>query len=224
MANVWMHNGFLQVEGQKMSKSLGNFITINELLETDKFGGRKWPGEVLRLAMLMTHYREPIDFSVKRLEEAFSRSVELFVAAWDAPAGGSPDSETLDFLSDDLNTPAAVARLVKLARENAPSLATTMALLGLRLDDSSFRNFLILKRRIGEDGESVAEAQSKILSSLGTTGAAVNDAIAARLAALNARDFATADQIRNDLLAQGIQLMDYKDEAGQRQTKWEVKR
>jgi cysteinyl-tRNA synthetase len=70
----------------------------------------------------------------------------------------------------------------------------------------------------------VAEAQSKILSSLGTTGAAVNDAIAARLAALNARDFATADQIRNDLLAQGIQLMDYKDEAGQRQTKWEVKR
>ncbi|MBL8593543.1 MAG: cysteine--tRNA ligase, partial [Devosia sp.] len=64
MANYWLHNGFLQVEGQKMSKSLGNFITISELLETDRFGGRKWPGEVLRLAMLMTHYREPIDFSV----------------------------------------------------------------------------------------------------------------------------------------------------------------
>ncbi len=64
MAKVWMHNGFLQVEGQKMSKSLGNFFTIRELLDTDKFGGRKWPGEVLRLAMLMTHYREPIDFSV----------------------------------------------------------------------------------------------------------------------------------------------------------------
>ncbi len=70
MANIWMHNGFLQVEGKKMSKSEGNFVTINELLETEKFGGRKWPGEVLRLAMLMTHYREPIDFSVKRLEEA----------------------------------------------------------------------------------------------------------------------------------------------------------
>ena len=70
MANVWMHNGFLQVEGQKMSKSLGNFVTINELLATDKFGGRSWPGEVLRLAMLMTHYREPIDFSVARLVEA----------------------------------------------------------------------------------------------------------------------------------------------------------
>ena len=55
MANYWLHNGFLQVEGQKMSKSLGNFITIHELLETEKFGGRKWPGEVLRLAMLMPH-------------------------------------------------------------------------------------------------------------------------------------------------------------------------
>ena len=62
MANVWMHNRFLQVEGQKMSKSLGNFVTINELLATEKFGGRSWDGEVLRLAMLMTHYREPIDF------------------------------------------------------------------------------------------------------------------------------------------------------------------
>src|SRR5690554_1773808 len=70
MANVWMHNGFLQVEGRKMSKSEGNFVTIHELLATEKLGGRKWPGEVLRLAMLMTHYREPIDFSVARLEEA----------------------------------------------------------------------------------------------------------------------------------------------------------
>ena len=70
MANIWMHNGFLQVEGRKMSKSEGNFVTINELLNTEKFGGRKWPGEVLRLAMLMTNYREPIDFSVRKLEEA----------------------------------------------------------------------------------------------------------------------------------------------------------
>jgi cysteinyl-tRNA synthetase len=75
MANVWMHNGFLQVEGKKMSKSEGNFVTIHELLETEKFGGRKWPGEVLRLAMLMTHYREPIDFSVRKLEEAENEAV-----------------------------------------------------------------------------------------------------------------------------------------------------
>lgn len=73
MANYWMHNGFLQVEGEKMSKSLGNFVTINELLETETFGGRKWPGEVLRLAMLKTHYRQPIDWTVKALEEAEAR-------------------------------------------------------------------------------------------------------------------------------------------------------
>ena len=77
MANIWMHNGFLQVEGEKMSKSLGNFITINELLATDNFGGRKWPGEVLRFAMLMTHYRQPIDWTVDRL-----RSGERLWTAW----------------------------------------------------------------------------------------------------------------------------------------------
>ncbi|MFM7145843.1 MAG: class I tRNA ligase family protein, partial [Actinomycetales bacterium] len=70
MANVFMHNGFLQVEGQKMSKSLGNFVTIHELLATEKFGGRSWSGDVLRLAMLRTHYRQPIDFTVKALEES----------------------------------------------------------------------------------------------------------------------------------------------------------
>ena len=70
MANVWMHNGFLQVEGEKMSKSLGNFVTIRDLLDTRTFGGRTWPGEVLRLAMLRTHYRQPIDWTVRALEEA----------------------------------------------------------------------------------------------------------------------------------------------------------
>ncbi len=70
MARYWLHNGFLQVEGEKMSKSLGNFVTINELLATDKFGGRSWPGAVLRFAMLMTHYRQPIDWTLSALAEA----------------------------------------------------------------------------------------------------------------------------------------------------------
>ena len=82
MANVWMHNGFLQVEGQKMSKSLGNFHTVHEVLESKKVGGRKWPGQVVRLAMLMTHYREPIDFSVARLEEA-----KMSTRSWHGPHG-----------------------------------------------------------------------------------------------------------------------------------------
>ena len=111
MANVWMHNGFLQVEGEKMSKSLGNFVTIHELLRTTKFGGRKWPGEVLRLAMLRTHYRQPIDWTVKALEEA-----EATLDRWYERGGQTVEPSgrlrqgVLDALSDDLNTPAAIAR------------------------------------------------------------------------------------------------------------------
>ena len=70
MAKVWMHNGFLQVEGKKMAKSEGNFVTIRELLETERFGARSWRGEVLRLAMLRTHYRQPLDWTVSGLEES----------------------------------------------------------------------------------------------------------------------------------------------------------
>ena len=110
MANVWMHNGFLQVEGQKMSKSEGNFVTINELLETEKFGGRKWPGEVLRLAMLMTHYREPIDFSVQEAGGGGATTLRwmearLPIVALDAIVADCRDA--LDALIDDLNTPSA---------------------------------------------------------------------------------------------------------------------
>ena len=89
MANIWMHNGFLQVEGEKMSKSLGNFVTIHELLHTTKFGGRKWPGEVLRLAMLRAHYRQPIDWTVKALEEAEATLDRWYDAVGDVEARGS---------------------------------------------------------------------------------------------------------------------------------------
>ncbi|MDP4823937.1 MAG: cysteine--tRNA ligase [Aestuariivirgaceae bacterium] len=105
MANVWMHNGFLQVEGQKMSKSLGNFITIHELLAD-------WPGEVLRLNMLRTHYRQPIDWTVKGLEESAKMLSGWFV-------GGPADdaefaADVLAALRDDLNTPQAIAEMHQL--------------------------------------------------------------------------------------------------------------
>ena len=98
MANVWMHNGFLQVEGEKMSKSLGNFVTIHELLNTEKFGGRKWPGEVLRLAMLSTHYRQPIDFTVARLKKRSTNSTILQSLCWRraAPKRSMSNNEPLD--------------------------------------------------------------------------------------------------------------------------------
>jgi cysteinyl-tRNA synthetase len=201
MANVWMHNGFVQVEGRKMSKSEGNFITINELLATEKFGGRQWPGDVLRLAMLMTHYREPIDFSIKRLEEA-----ERLLAKWPAAELGdaAPAASVMDALGDDLNTVAAVQALHALAQEaNAdksllPVFAASAALLGLL-------------PAMAEIDEAVAIE--------------IDRRVKARLELLNAKNFAEADKIRDTLLAEGIQLKDGKDAAtGARVTTWEVKR
>jgi cysteinyl-tRNA synthetase len=195
MANLWMHNGFVQVEGRKMSKSEGNFVTIHELLATDKFGGRSWPGEVLRLAMLMTHYREPIDFSVKRLEEA-----ERLIAKWPAIGndGSAPSEAVLAALADDLNTVAAVQALHALAQAGAPEFAASAALLGLTPKARQLDSALI------EGIEAIVEM---------------------RLEMLKAKNFAEADRVRDELLAKGIQLKDGKDkETGERVTTWEIKR
>ncbi|MFC5760663.1 MULTISPECIES: cysteine--tRNA ligase [unclassified Rhizobium] len=196
MANVWMHNGFLQVEGRKMSKSEGNFVTIYELLHTQTFAGRQWPGEVLRLAMLMTHYREPIDFSVKRLEEA-----ERLLAKWPAAEAGDaePDETVLNALADDLNTVAAVQALHALAQSgNDAVFAASAALLG------------VLPKKTEVDEAVAAEIDARVK---------------ARLELLKAKNFAEADKIRETLAAEGIQLKDGKDAAtGERVTTWEVKR
>ncbi len=99
MANVWMHNGFLQVEGEKMSKSLGNFVTIRDLIDTTAFGGRKWPGEVLRLAMLRTHYRQPIDWTVRALEESERILDRWYEAVGDAGPADAVAYPVLDALT-----------------------------------------------------------------------------------------------------------------------------
>lgn len=201
MSNYWMHNGFVQVEGKKMSKSDGNFFTIHELLEAESFGDRKWPGEVLRLAMLMTHYKEPIDFSVRKLEEA-----ENLLSKWPDPieTDSAPADQVLDALNDDLNTAAAIQALHALAGEaakDADKLAVYSAsvkLLGL---------------------STVAADMS------GIDETAIQSAVDARLEALKSKDWAGADKIRDDLTSQGILLKDLKDsETGDRVTTWEVKR
>jgi len=196
MAQVWMHNGFLQVEGQKMSKSLGNFFTINELLETESFGGRKWPGEVLRLAMLMTHYREPIDFSLRKLEEA-----ENILRKWkriaDAAAREAPlPAGFVAALADDLATPAAFQFLSELASADAAAeLKAALLFMGFSFAEAAVAEPIVLK------------------------------AIETRLAFIRGKNWAEADRIRDELLAQGIQLKDGKDAAtGERITTWEVKR
>ena len=119
MANTWMHNGFLQVEGDKMSKSLGNFVTIRELLQTDKFGGRNWSGAALRLAMFKTHYRQPIDWTVQSLIEA-----EQVMAHWKMLVSRVPiaqikilPTQKLErVLLDDLNVSESLCELHDLAR------------------------------------------------------------------------------------------------------------
>ncbi len=103
LAKVWMHNGFLQVEGEKMSKSLGNFYTIRDLLAD-------WPGEVLRFNMLRTHYRQPIDFTLAGLRESW-KTLERWYEVTEPLADSSPDGEFFAALRDDLNTPAAIASL-----------------------------------------------------------------------------------------------------------------
>jgi cysteinyl-tRNA synthetase len=207
MANYWMHNGFLQVEGEKMSKSLGNFVTINELLETETFGGRKWPGEVLRLAMLKTHYRQPIDWTVKALEEAEAtlRSWEPLVRTisnhpTEAPRNVS--EEVVEALLDDLNTAKGMAALHSLARSArngdgaaASSLAATADFLGLRRHAwDAAEQALTFKTATNDAFDAELEAL-----------------IAARLAARLAKDFKRSDEIRDELAAMGIALKDVKD-------------
>ncbi len=202
MANYWMHNGFLQVEGKKMSKSDGNFVTINELLATEKFGGRTWPGEVLRLAMLMTHYREPIDFSVRKLEEA-ENTLRRWKRAADLAKGdvGAPPVAVIEAMSDDLGTYQSFQAMSDLAGRAASDPEAASQLLAAL----SFYGFEL-------DAGDVDEA--------GVAGR-----IAERLALIAAKDWASADRIRDELLAQGIQLKDGKDPAtGERVTTWEVKR
>ncbi|WP_429808344.1 cysteine--tRNA ligase [Ensifer sp. B1-9] len=201
MANVWMHNGFLQVEGRKMSKSEGNFVTIYELLHTEKFAGRQWPGEVLRLAMLMTHYREPIDFSVKRLEEA-----EHLLSKWPVPDGatGEADPAVVAALADDLNTVAAVQALHALAQKAAA-------------DPKLLGTFAASAALIGVVPEAVELDEAVVHD--------IDSRVRARLELLKAKNFAEADKIRDDLVAQGIQLKDGKDPAtGERVTTWDIKR
>lgn len=237
MANVWMHNGFVQVEGRKMSKSDGNFVTINELLETEKFGGRKWPGPVLRLAMLMTHYREPVDFSVKRLEEAENR-----LQKWKKAVGALmpvdlialPDDDVLSSLCDDLDTHKVMQRLDFLSgyassdEVSRLALGQSLAFLGLIKDATHYQNQMERHWEQAENSKFADASQTyedieqldRILPI-----SVLNLLIENRLELFKAKNFAEADRIRNELAEKGIQLKDGKHkETGERVTTWELKR
>jgi cysteinyl-tRNA synthetase len=218
MANYWVHNGFLQVEGEKMSKSLGNFVTIHELLHSDRFGGRSWSGEVLRLAMLRTHYRQPIDFTVKALEEAEQTLDRWYDEIGDvAPADDiSPSVRTA--LDDDLNTPAALGELHRLSH---PAVAGK-AMAGLtRFGQKPAPK--LLKASANAMGlllQSGSEYRAGQRASADIDEAEVNRLISFRLKARAAKNWAESDRIRDELIEMGIALKDNKDGT----TSWEVKR
>jgi cysteinyl-tRNA synthetase len=230
MANIWMHNGFLQVEGKKMSKSEGNFVTINELLNTDRFGGFMWPGVVIRYAMLKTQYRQPIDFTAGNLEEA---SIELtkfwHAAAW-VDEQGSPSGEFVEALSDDLNFARASVELHRLASnqlfvpELAPGTSTPDGTQALDIATMAAATLLANLALVGIDLKAFdPDWFRKKLSP--DASLALEARVASRLAFIAQKNWAEADKIRDELLAQGIQLKDGKDPvSGERITTWEVKR
>jgi cysteinyl-tRNA synthetase len=199
MANYWMHNGFLQVEGEKMSKSLGNFFTIRELLAD-------WPGEVLRFNMLRTQYRQPIDWTVTGLREAQKTLDHWYELTAEAPAGYLC-ADMLDALMDDLNTPKALAALHELRGEAAKGAKAATACLKASAQ-------LIGLLQVPAD----AWASSR-RASIGLDEGKVVSLIEERNAARKAKNFAESDRIRDELAAMGVVLKDSKDG-----TTWEIAR
>ena len=199
MANVWMHNGFLQVESEKMSKSLGNFVTIRELLAD-------WPGEVLRLNMLKTHYRSPTDWTSKGLEES-ARTLDDWYGITADAKGEEPSDAVIDALSDDLNTPQMIASLHGLRNSAASG------------NDRDRGQFAASLRLLGFLSESAAEWQSRKQQASGVDAKRIDRLISDRTAARARKDFKESDRIRDELAAMGVVIKDSKEG-----TTWEIAR
>ncbi len=212
MAKVWMHNGFLQVEGEKMSKSLGNFITIHELLETKTFGANQWHGRVVRLAMLGTHYRQPIDWTAERLLQARATLLDFADLLSGVAPAAAPNADLVAALSDDLNTPSALSivhGLAKSARRNPEAAAELRATLDF----------------LGIYGGETRAALNVGVAEVAVDAEQVEALVAARLAARKAKDFKESDRLRDELAAMGVALKDAKDpRTGEIVTTWEVAR
>jgi cysteinyl-tRNA synthetase len=209
MANFWMHNGFLQVEGRKMAKSEGNFVTIRELLAD-------WPGEVLRLNMLRTHYRQPIDWTIRGLEESSRTLDEWYALSATTNAKGifggqhrELQSPFLDALFDDLNTPKVITELHQLrnAAVHGHGLPALIAFVGAL----KFLGFL---------NETLSNWNARKHSTRGIDSSTIERLIDERNATRKAKNFKEADRIRDELNAIGIELEDHKDGT----TTWKVKR
>ncbi|TXH67198.1 MAG: cysteine--tRNA ligase [Thiothrix sp.] len=199
--NYWMHNGFIRINDEKMSKSLNNFFTIRDVL-------KEYKAEEIRYFMLNSHYRSPLNYSTEQLDNARASLTRLYTALRDLPQAAAPENTELEqrfrtVMNDDFNTPEAIAILFELAREinrlrmeqNQTAAAETGALL------KKLAGILGLLERDAESwfkGEAVD----------GLEDAAIETFIQARLAARTAKNWAESDRIRDELKAKGILLED----------------
>ena len=199
MANFWLHNGYVTSEGEKMSKSLGNFTTINELLF-------QFNGEAIRYALLQAHYRAPLSFSKKSLEEAKKSLSRLYRAVDGFEVNGNPDKELMINLCDDINTPKALARAHYLtdqankgSKECAQKLKNSSKILGV-LSQSTERWFKFEKKDNQNQSLDIALTEKEI-----------DELILKRQIAKENKDYTNADQIREQLLKLDIILEDKPD-------------
>ncbi|GAA6189423.1 cysteine--tRNA ligase [Litorivita sp. NS0012-18] len=183
-ANVWMHNEMLQVEGKKMSKSLGNFFTVRDLLDSGV------PGEVIRFVFLSTHYRKPMDWTAQKAEQAKATLKKWYAQAKDAPCDAAPHVDVIAALGDDLNTAGAIAVLHQLSHAGeVAALRASLTLLGLMSED--------VPDWASEAGVDLSAYAGKLA--------------ALRAAAMQTKDFAPVDALKTALLAAGVEVRMSKD-------------
>ena len=182
-AQVWMHNEMLQVEGKKMSKSLGNFFSVRDLLD------QGYPGEVIRFVYLSTHYRKPMDWTEKKAKEAEATLRKWYQQAAQALDNSEPYTAVVSALADDLNTHGAIAECHQLSlADDVPSLRASMHLLGLMENDIPD---WAIEPAVSADAEEL-----------------IDRLLQARKDARAAKDFARSDAIRDAFAAAGVTVKD----------------
>ena len=190
-ANVWLHNEMLQVEGKKMSKSLGNFFTVYDLL------AQGYPGEVIRFVLLMTQYSKPMDWTAHKAQEARKTLQKWHEKTHGVAPADAIDPQMLDFICDDLNTAGALARMHQLFKAGEyAALKTAAQFMGLCTGAQNWWQ---------QAQEDVTQAQIEAL-------------LKARQVAKAQKDFTKADAIRAGLLAAGVEIQDSADGANAKLT------
>lgn len=197
MANYWLHNGFLDMGGEKMSKSLGNVVLVHDLL-------KDWPGEVIRFAMLSGHYRAPLDWTPDLLKQAKTTLDRIYGAlrrVWEAEGGRATYGGIREALEDDLNTPEALAALsaIASAANTAADQGDADMMAATRADLLAAGELLGLLTMTPKQWEQRGDKEDT---------ARIDALVAARVAARAAKDWPEADRIRTLLQAEGVEIMD----------------